>query len=104
MGLAFLLKTEYLLPLTLVALTTAVGALGYRASLRQGRGPLVVGSISASLLIIGKFAMASDLLTYVGVGLLIAASIWNSWPKKHPAPPVVELQFPCDTLSKEQEN
>ena len=104
MGLAFLLKTTCLLPLTLVALTTAVGALGYRASQRHGRGPVVVGALSAVLLIVGRFAVSFDLLMYVGVGLLISASVWNSWPKKQPTPALIEPQFPCDTLSESKEN
>ncbi len=107
MGLAFLLQTEYLLPLMLVALTAAVGALGYRASQRHGRGPLVTGLLAAGLLIVGRFVVgrfvvASDLMMYCSAGLLIAASVWNSWPKKRPAPPLVELSFSDDTLSSSQ--
>lgn len=104
MGLAFLLQTEYLLPLMLVALTAAVGALGYRATLRHGRGPLVMGLLAAGLLIVGRFVVTSDLMMYCGAGLLIVASVWNSWPKKHPEPPLIELSFSDDTLSQKKEN
>ncbi len=96
MGLAFLLQTEYLLPLMLVALVAAVGALRYRASQRHGRGPFAVGLVAAALLLSGRFLFASDLLTYLGAGLMIAASVWNSWPKKRPASPLVELSFSND--------
>jgi len=102
MGLAFLLQTEYQLPLMLIALAAAVGALGYQASQRHGRGPLVTGLLAAGLLVIGRFAVASDPLTYAGAGLLIAASAWNSWPKKRPAPTLVEIQFSGNTLSREE--
>jgi hypothetical protein len=34
MGLAFLLQTAYLLPLTVITLLLAVGALGFRAARR----------------------------------------------------------------------
>lgn len=102
MGLAFLLQTKYLLPLMLTALAAAVGALGYRASQRHGRGPLVTGLLAAVLLIVGRFAVASDPLTYTGAGLLIAASVWNSWPTNRPAPPLVELSLSNDTLSHEK--
>ena len=88
----------------LIALTAAVGALGYRASQRHGRGPLVMGLLAAGLLIFGRFAVTSGLMMYCGAGLLIAASVWNSWPKKRPAQPPVELSFSDDTLSQEKEN
>ena len=82
MGLAYLLQTTYLLPLTAVALLLAVIALGFRAERRRGYGPLAAGIVAAVLVIVGKFTWASDGLTYGGIALLVIASVWNSWPKK----------------------
>lgn len=82
MGLAFLLQTEYLLPLTAAALLVAVAALGFRAARRWGYRPFLLGLLAAVLVIVGKFALASDWMTYGGIVLLVAASIWNSWPKR----------------------
>lgn len=104
MGLTFLLKTTYLLPLTGGALVLALVGLGNRASQRHGYGPLAVGVLSAAVLMIGRFVVTSDPIMYIGGGLLVVASIWNSWPKKRPAPTVVKLQFPCDSVSQSKEN
>lgn len=82
MGLAFLLQTAYLLPLTLVTLMLAVSALGFRADRRRGYGPLAVGVLAAVPVIVGKFIWESDGLTYGGIMLLVGSSVWNSWPKK----------------------
>lgn len=82
MGLAFLLQTAYLLPLTVVTLLLAVSALGFRADRRRGYGPLAVGIVAAILVIVAKFAWESDEMTYGGIVLLISASVWNSWPKQ----------------------
>lgn len=82
MGLAFFLGTAGLLPLNAVALTFAVGALGFRAERRRGYGPLLVGLLAASLVVVGKFALDFALVTFVGIALLLAASVWNSWPIK----------------------
>ena len=93
MGLAFLLKTMYLLPLTVIALTVAVGGLGWGAGRRRGYGPLGLGLLSAIVLIVGRFVFASDEMTYSGVGALIVASLWNAWPRKRVTPSIVELQY-----------
>src|SRR6266852_8551796 len=55
LGLGFLISTRYLLPLTLLVLSLAVGALGVRSSTRWGRGPFWIGLAAASGVMIGKF-------------------------------------------------
>lgn len=82
MGLAFLLQTAYLLPLTVITLLLAVFALGFRADRRRGYGPLAVGVLAAVLVVVAKFAWESDGMTYGGIVLLVGSSVWNSWPKK----------------------
>lgn len=103
MGLTFLLKTTYLLPLMVGALVVAVIGLGFRAGQRHGYGPLAVGVVSAVLLLVGRFVFLSDAMMYCGGGLLIAASVWNSWPRKRTRP-VVELQMPSDSNPQTKEN
>jgi hypothetical protein len=80
-GLGFLLDTAYLLPLTAVFLVLAVSALGSRARTRKGYGPLAVGLVAAVVVLVGKFVFESDAAMYGGIGLLVAASVWNVWPK-----------------------
>ena len=104
MGLTFLLKTTYLIPLMVVALVVAVIGLGVRAGQRHGYGPLAVGVLSAAVLMIGRFVVTSDPMMYIGGGLLVVASIWNSWPKKRPPPALVEIEVPCDSVSQSKEN
>ena len=75
-----MLQNAYLLPITVIALVLVVGALGFRAARRRGYGPLVLGVVAASLLLVGKFALDMAPVLYVGIGLLIVASVWNAWP------------------------
>lgn len=82
LGLGFLISTRYLLPVTLVFLSLAVGALGIRSSTHRGRGPFWIGLAAASGVLIGKFWFDSPATMYTGVGLLILASVWNAVP--HP--------------------
>ena len=81
MGLTFLLKTAWLLPLMLVFLGVALAAMAVRARRRHGYGPLLVGLGAAALIVIGKFVIVSNLALYSGTALLMGASIWNAWPK-----------------------
>ncbi len=80
LGLGFLGATRYLLPLTAVFLLVAVGMLAFRARRRRGYKPSILGGLAAALLMYGKFSRGSDPVLYAGLGLLIAASVWNSWP------------------------
>lgn len=81
-GLGFLTDTAYLLPLTVVFLVIAVGALGFRANQRRGYAPFVLGVAAAMSVVIGKFAFDFEIAMYGGIGLLVAASFWNSWPRR----------------------
>lgn len=82
LGIGFLLKTAYLLPVTGLFLLFAVGSLAFRARSRRGYGPFVVGLTASAIVLIGKLVFVSDAAMYGGVVLLIAASAWNAWPRK----------------------
>jgi hypothetical protein len=82
LGLGFLIAAKYLLPMTVLFLAVTAFALGFRASRRHGYGPLGVGLIAAAVILTGKFYFDAEQATYAGVGLLVAASVWNSWPRR----------------------
>jgi hypothetical protein len=82
LGLGFLISTKYLLPLTFIFLALTTLALGFRASQRHGYAPFCLGVIAAATILAGKFYFDVTQAAYAGVGLLIAASIWNSWPRR----------------------
>ena len=95
-GLGFLLSSSYLLPLTASLLVIAVAALGYRARQRRGHGPFVLGLAASGVVLTTKFALQFNTGMYVGAGLLVLASLWNSWPR-YPAE-----QLPCCSGPKNQ--
>jgi hypothetical protein len=82
LGLSFLISTKYLLALTVVFLAISVAALAFRSSRRRGLGPFWIGLVAAAVILIGKFGFESNYMTYTGIGLLISASLWNSWPHR----------------------
>jgi hypothetical protein len=82
LGLGFLLKTDYLLPVTVLLLLVAVGALAFRAKSRRGYAPCALGLAAAAAVLVGKFILVSDATIGSGMVLLVVASIWNAWPRK----------------------
>ncbi len=82
LGLGFLMDAQYLLPITGAALLLALAALAFRARRRRGYGPFAVGLAASVLILIGKFALASDLVLYAALTVLVGASLWNAWPKR----------------------
>ena len=86
MGLGFLISERYLLSVTAGFLLLSVGALAFRARIRRGYAPAVLGRVAGAIVLLGKFSLESSAAIYSGLGLLIAASVWNSWPRPHYAP------------------
>ena len=82
MGLGFLITTTYLFPVTAAFLALTLIMLAFRASNRNGYGPLVLGALAATGVLVGKFVWESSPLMYGGVGLLLIASLWNAWPRR----------------------
>ncbi len=80
-GLGFLLSSAYLLPLTAGFLVIAVTTLGFRARLRRGYGAFLLGLTASVVVLIAKFILESNRAMYAGIGLLIVASLWNTWPR-----------------------
>jgi mercuric ion transport protein len=72
-----------LFPLTAAFLALAVGALAFRARTRRGYAPFAAGLTAATVVLVGKFTFDSNAAMYGGIGLLVAASAWNAWPKRN---------------------
>jgi hypothetical protein len=64
-------------PLAVGLLSFAVGALALRALRRRDPRPLLVGTLGAAAILIGKDMMDASPLLYAGLALLVA-SFWNS--------------------------
>lgn len=85
MGLSFVNYTAYLLPLTALFLLASLFALSWRAPSRRGYRPLLLGIAASLLILVGKFAFDSDAAMFAGMAVLIAASLWNAWPRARQA-------------------
>ncbi len=81
-GLSFLMEDRWLLPISAAFLVAALAALCWRARTRRGYGPAAAGLVAAAAILVGKFAFESDTAVYGGVAALVAASVWNGWPRR----------------------
>ena len=79
-GLGFLISAAYLLPLTAGFLVVALGAMVFKANNRHGYGPFLLGLLAAVAVLLSKFRWESNSTMYGAVGLLVIASLWNTWP------------------------
>jgi len=87
MGLGFLLKTTWLLPLTMITLVFVMASLAFRARARRGYGPFILGLLGSGALLIGQFVFTSGTAMSEwgidgGAVLLVVASVWNGWSRK----------------------
>jgi hypothetical protein len=78
-----MMNTRYLLPLTAICLIIALASLAFRARARRGYGPFLVGIAASATMIGGKFWLTNGYIAFAGIVMLIGASVWNSWPRKH---------------------
>lgn len=81
-GIGFLWQGPYLLPITLALLGIALAALGYGARRRRGYGPLILGGVGSVALLLAKFVVHRPWIATAAAGLILAASVWNAWPRK----------------------
>ena len=78
-GLGFLISAKYLMAVTAAFLLLSVTALAFRAYRRHGYAPFALGLFAAVGVLVGKFSWESNPATYVALGLLVIASVWNAW-------------------------
>lgn len=85
-GLPFLLNDTALFWITLVAVVLIGAVVAWRASSRRGYAPLALVVIASAMVLAGKFLYSIPLISYAGATLLLAACVWNAWPRRTAAP------------------
>ncbi len=80
LGVGFVNYTPYLLPLTVLFLAVSVAPMARRPPRRHGYGPFWLGVVAATIVLVGNFGFDSDPAMWAGLGILVSASLWNTWP------------------------
>jgi mercuric ion transport protein len=74
LGLGFVDYTPYLLPLTALFVAMSLLALGLVARTQRSALPLIAGAVAGAALLVGKFVLSSEVVTYAAIGLFIIAA------------------------------
>ena len=83
LGISFIDYTPYLLPVTGLFLGIALLTLWWKAPQRHGYWPFLTGVLASVMILLDRFVIHSDGVTYTGIGLLLVATLWNIRPVKH---------------------
>lgn len=80
-GLGFLFEGVYFYVLVSIFVSLSLFGLAFRAKSRRGYHPFWLGAVGVISGVIGRY-FEIEAVFYIGVTILIAASIWNIIPKK----------------------
>lgn len=80
-GLGFLFEGIYFYILVSIFISLSLFGLAFRAKSRRGYNPFWLGFVAVIMGVMGRY-FAIEVIFYISVALLIAASIWNIVPKK----------------------
>ena len=82
-GLGFLLTTKILHGLLIFMLILAVGGIAFSVFKEHKKiGPLLLALPGAVFIYLARWVLLNNMWLYLGVVLLMSASIWNLWLRK----------------------
>lgn len=82
LGLGFILNERILAPVIALFLLVGVATVAWSTRSHRHPGPLITTVTGALLVAAGRLVWDVPAALYTGVGLLIAASLWNLWLKR----------------------
>ena len=94
-GLGFLMTGPYFFVVISVLLAISLFSLYHQAGNRSGYGPLLLGLLAAGIILAGKVSGFANFIVSTGALGLIAASIWNRWPRKKSASTTQSILSTC---------
>ena len=79
LGLGFVVHWRYLSVVVIGLLGVTLFPLARRARAGRGWGPLGLALVGSAVILVSRFVWFFPPTTYLGVALLIGASVWNVW-------------------------
>jgi hypothetical protein len=82
LGVAPATGHRLILGLLALALVAALAAVAVRSRLIADRRPLLAAGLGASAVLLGRLAVSSMPLVYLGLAGLAGAAVWSAWPRR----------------------
>lgn len=92
LGLGYLLNEQVLAPLIVSALLLGIASIAWTTRSHKKAAPLVGAILGAAGVVAGRLVWNVPVLLYLGVALLLGASVWNLWLKRRRRSPLIQLQ------------
>lgn len=93
LGLGFVATEHVLAPLIGLFLALGLGTVAWSIKSHGRLGPLLVTVLGSGAVVAGRLVWVVPALLYVGVGLLVGASLWNLWLKRPRSEPLVQIRL-----------
>jgi hypothetical protein len=82
LGVAPATGHRLLLGVLTMALIAALAAVAVRSRLITDRRPLLAAGLGAAAVLLGRLAVNSMPLVYLGLAVLAGAAVWSAWPRR----------------------
>jgi len=82
LGVAPAAGHRLILGLLAAALVAALAAVALRARAIADRRPLILAASSTAAVLLGRLALGSTVLVYLGLAVLAGAAVWSAWPRR----------------------
>ncbi len=89
LGLGFVLTESVLAPLIIAFLLVGVASVAWTTRSHRRAGPLLTMVAGSGAVVAGRLVWNTPAVLYVGIALVIGASVWNLWLKRPVRSPLV---------------
>ena len=100
LGLGFVLTESVLAPLIVVFLVVGIASVARTTRSHRRAGPLSMIVAGSGAVVAGRLVWNAPVVMYVGIALVVAASLWNLWLKRPVRRSVVQPRPDAIPISK----
>ena len=92
LGLGFVLTEGVLAPLIVAFLFVGIASVAWTTRSHRRAGPLSMIVAGSGAVVAGRLVWSTPAVLYVGIALVVAASLWNLWLKRPVRRSLVQLR------------
>jgi hypothetical protein len=86
LGLGFLVRSTVLEPLLISTLLIGLGSILWSTLQHHNPWPLALTLLGNLAVVVGRYAVASQEMQWLGFPLILGGALWNIWLRRRPGP------------------